>query len=411
MSNPPNNFSQQLKEQTQKLGQLPKPDVAARAHSEKLIAHIRHEIDAAGGSISFARYMELALMAPGLGYYSAGSHKLGAQGDFVTAPEISPLFSRCVARQCQQVIETLRHEPGGVDVLEFGAGSGVMAADILLELEQRQALPDHYYILELSGDLRQRQRDTIASRAPQWLEKVHWLDTLPAAGFRGVMLANEVVDAMPVHRVMHTDAANSAWQEYYVTWRDERFQWQLADINDERLQHALHELPGQLPVPYSTEVNLALAGWIAALANVLESGLVLLVDYGFPRHEYYHAQRAQGTLMCHYRHRAHDDPFVYPGLQDITAHVDFTALAEAAVQAGLDVSGYCAQAHFLLSCQLDKMVAACDPQDPAYLAITQQVRTLTSPEEMGELFKVIALTKSLSTPLMGFSFRDQREKL
>jgi SAM-dependent MidA family methyltransferase len=154
-----------------------------------------------------------------------------------------------------------------------------------------------------------------------------------------------------------------------------------------------------------------LAGWIAALANVLESGLVLLVDYGFPRHEYYHAQRAQGTLMCHYRHRAHDDPFVYPGLQDITAHVDFTALAEAAVQAGLDVGGYCAQAHFLLSCQLDKMVAACDPQDPAYLAITQQVRTLTSPEEMGELFKVIALTKSLSTPLMGFSFRDQREKL
>ena len=423
MSNQANPFQQRLRQQARRLGQLPEPDAAARAHSEKLIAHIRHEIDAAGGRVSFARYMELALLAPGLGYYSAGSQKLGAGGDFVTAPEISPLFSRCVARQCGEVLAQLRQQGGTADVIEFGAGSGVMAADILLELQQLKCLPDHYYILEPSGDLRQRQRDTLTRRAPQLVDRVSWLDALPAPGFCGVMLANEVIDAMPVHRVMQTaeggdaaalaeQAGASGWQEYYVSWGDERFQWQLDVISDARLQRRLAQLPGPLPVPYSTEINLAMEAWISALAAVLKRGLVLLLDYGFPRHEYYHPQRAQGTLMCHYRHRAHDDPFVYPGLQDITAHVDFTALAGAAVAAGLEVSGYCTQAHFLLSNQLGDMVAAYDPEDSAhYHAVTQQVRTLTSPEEMGELFKVIALTRSLPLPLSGFTFRDQRDKL
>ena len=421
-------FRQRLQEQTSQLAQLPEPDAAAQSHSEKLIGYIRREIETAGGRISFARYMELVLLAPGLGYYSAGSQKLGEAGDFVTAPEISPLFSRCIARQCAEVLSALKRqgkqqgEQQGDEspaLLEFGAGSGVMAADILLELERLQSLPDHYAILEPSAELQQRQRDTLAQRAPHLLEKVRWLNALPAAGFRGVILANEVIDAMPVHRVLHTDPVADEtptadqppphWQELYVSWHEGRFQWQAGALSDERLQHTLDNL--SLPAPYSTEVNLAMEGWIAALGGVLEQGLVLLIDYGFPRHEYYHAQRNQGTLMCHYRHRAHDDPFVYPGLQDITAHVDFTALAEAAVQAGLDVNGYCTQAYFLLSNQLQDMIAEVDPEDAAYPDIARQVRILTSPEQMGELFKVMALTRGLPMPLSGFGFRDQRNKL
>jgi len=413
MNNQPTTFKQRLQQQVQQLGQLPEPDAVAQAHSETLIRQIRHEIDVAGGRISFARYMELALLAPGLGYYSAGSEKLGEAGDFVTAPEISPLFSRCLARQCAEVLTPLREAGKGAVVLEFGAGSGVMAADILLELERLQSLPDEYAILEPSADLQQRQRHNLSQRVPHLFGKVRWLNGLPEAGFRGVMLANEVLDAMPVHRLqyMTTETQAAHWQEYYVSWRDDRFHWQTGALTDPRLQQRLNRLPHPLTEPYTTEINLAMEGWIAALAGVLEQGLVLLIDYGFPRHEYYHPQRNQGTLMCHYRHRAHDDPFVYPGLQDITAHVDFTAVAETAVQAGLDVSGYCTQAHFLLSNRLQDMVVEVEPEDPAYPALAHQVQMLTSPEQMGELFKVIALTRAWSQPLTGFSFRDQRNRL
>lgn len=409
-------YRQRLRQTTAEAGRLPVPDADAIAHSQQLIELIRHEMGQSGGAISFARYMELALMAPGLGYYSAGSRKFGEQGDFVTAPEISPLFSRCVARQCVQVLNGLReaddrNAPQAVDILEFGAGTGVMAADVLLELEQQQSLPDHYYILELSADLRQRQHDTLTARASHLLQRVYWLDALPDQPLRGVILANEVLDAMPVHRI-HIKAGVA--QEYFVGWKDEQFVWQLHQIGHPALQQRLEALT-QTVNEYTTEVNLAMEAWLRSLATVLAQGLVLLIDYGFPRAEYYHPQRSEGTLMCHYRHRAHADPFVYPGLQDITAHVDFTAVAEAAVESGFDLAGFTPQGHFLLSCGLTDMLAdLAEPESTTYLALVQQVRTLTSPEQMGELFKVMALGKSLEPldiGLLGFGFRDQRSRL
>lgn len=406
MDNPFQNRAR-INETAARISELPQPDADAEAHSQRLIDHIRLVMDDNGGRISFTRYMSLALMAPGLGYYSAGSRKFGEQGDFVTAPEISSLFSHCLARQCHQVFEQLG--AGGRDILEFGAGTGTMAAGILLELKRLACLPDHYFILEPSADLQARQRDTLQAQVPRLLERVEWLSVLPDSGFRGVILANEVLDAMPVQRIR---IENGALQEYFVTFADGRFQWQLDDVSDPQITHYVERMLPALPDGYSTEINLAMQAWLASLAPLLDAGLVLLVDYGFPAREYYHPQRANGTLMCHYRHRSHDDPFVYPGLQDITAHVDFTAVAEAAVEAGFDVSGYCAQAWFLLSCGLGDMLSAMDPDDVViYAEVARQVRVLTSPEEMGELFKVIALTKKLDQPLTGFSLRDQREKL
>jgi len=389
--------------------QFPEPDADAQANSQALIALICNEIAQAGGRIPFERFMSLALTAPGLGYYSAGNEKLGHQGDFVTAPEISPLFSRCIAQQCRQVLERLR---GGApaNILEFGAGSGVMAAEILLELERLKCLPDHYYILEVSAELQQRQRDTLQCRIPHLEHRVTWLEALPQQHFRGIVLANEVLDAMPVHRFYKTPDGIG---EYYVTWNGERFVWALGDISCDSLTAFINRLEDDesLPANYQSEVNLAAVAWVSSLASLLSQGVVLIVDYGFPRHEYYHSQRTQGTLMCHYRHRAHDDPFVYPGLQDITAHVDFTAVAEAACNAGLNVAGYNTQGFFLLANGLETFVTPGDINDPAYVKTVQQIKTLTMPHEMGELFKVMALSKGYDDALQGFQFQDLRDKL
>lgn len=414
---------------------LPPPDTVAQAHSDRLVTLIRDEIKAQGGRISFARYMALALYAPGLGYYSAGAHKLGQAGDFVTAPELSPLFSRCVARQCQQV---LAHNLSGLsrgDILEVGAGSGVMATDVLAELEVLDCLPEHYFILEVSADLRQRQQETIALRVPHLAARVSWLDTLPAVGFQGVVLANELLDAMPVHmfeiearRDTHVTGDATEISERYVTWvpcppgsdasctADEgRFIWCHGPLSDARLMQRITRLQdeyGGFAPGYVSEINLAAEDWLRSIAALLVRGMVLLIDYGFPRHEYYHAQRGGGTLMCHYRHRAHPDPLILPGLQDITAHVDFTALADAASEVGLSVAGFTTQAYFLLSSGLGEMVAAHDPADVRqHLMMTQQVKKLTLPSEMGELFKVMALTRDVDVPLLGFGFQDQRRRL
>jgi len=385
---------------------LPAPDAVAQAHSEKLIAFIAGEIATAGGLVSFARYMELALFAPGLGYYSAGARKFGEQGDFVTAPEISPLFSRALAQQLAEVLDTF-DETG--EVLEVGGGSGVMAADMLAELEALDALPAQYLILELSADLQERQRATLVARVPHLLERVRWLHELPAPGFRGVVVANELLDALPVQCfVTHKNGL----QERCVSFAEGRFQWANNETGELLPPEHLTEIIAKLPSGYTSEINLSATGWVQSIASLLDAGVVLLVDYGYAAAEYYHPQRDGGTLMCHYRHRAHGDPFVYPGLQDITAHVDFTAIAEAAVSAGLDVRGYNTQGVFLLGCGISELAQPFDELDERQQVLqAQQLRTLTLPAEMGERFKVIALAKNHHQPLRGFAMQDLRHQL
>lgn len=380
---------------------LPPLTADEQAHSERLTAVIRDEIDRHHGWLSFERFMELALYAPGLGYYSAGARKLGAGGDFVTAPEISPLFSRCLARQCAQVLS----ETGG-DILELGAGSGVMATDILLELETLQQLPQRYFILEVSADLRERQRDTLQTRAPHLLERVQWLDALPE-NFVGVVIANEVLDALPVQRFAIRGGQVNA---VGVTWQLGKLD--LSEVRaDAALARAVSEIEAQLGAPlpdgYQSEINLRLRSWITGIANAMQRGVIVFVDYGLPRAQYYNAERQRGTLLCHYRHRFHDDVLTHLGLQDIGAWVDFTAVADAAVDAGCTVAGYTTQANFLIGCGIDGLLNALAQQGlESRLQIGKQAMVLILPGEMGERFKVIALGKNWDAPLMGFSVRD-----
>jgi len=377
------------------LSSLPIPSDAARSHSDSLATAIRLEIAANGGWISFARYMERALYAPGLGYYSAGAAKIGAVGDFVTAPEISPLFARTLARQAQQILDAI-----GGSILELGAGSGRLAGDLLLELEALRALPEQYAILEVSAELQARQRATIGRIAPHLLPRVCWLDALPER-WRGLVLGNEVLDALPAHLVVND---GDAWRERGVTWQD-GFQWQDASIDSAELAAATARLPDHSG--YLTEINLAGPRLVATLAGVLEAGTLLFIDYGFGRREYYHPERSAGTLMCHYRHHAHADPFFLPGLQDITAHVDFTAIAEAAIDRGLTLHGYTNQARFLVNCGITGLIELVPPEDLAnYLPMAAAVQKLLSPAEMGELFKVIALGRGVGARLTGFATGD-----
>ncbi len=381
--------------------ELPAPDADERAASAQLVASIRAEIERAGGAIDFAHFMELALYAPCLGYYSGGKPKFGASGDFVTAPELSPLFAHCLARQCREVFAPL----AGADILEAGAGSGALAAELLLELERLGTLPARYCILELSAALRARQAATLRRKAPHLAARVTWLDALPRS-FRGVVLGNEVLDAMPVTR-FHVGAQGVA--ELCVAWADARFVWRERPAGAEVCARVAAL---GVPVDYISEIGLQAEAWVRSVADVLTQGLVLLIDYGFPRAEFYHPERGRGTLMCHYRHRAHADPLILAGLQDITAHVDFTAIAEAGHAAGLTLLGYASQAAFLLSLGLTDMAAASDPEDlRAHLALAQQIRVLTLPQEMGELYKVIALGRGIDAPLTGFALQDRRGRL
>jgi len=380
----------------------PELDADSRRHAAAVAAHLREQIAAAGGALPFDRFMELALYAPGLGYYVAGSRKFGAEGDFVTAPEISPLFGRALARQCAQVLA----ETGG-DILEFGAGTGTMAADILLQLGADQALPDRYLILELSPELRVRQRDTLRARLGELAERVHWLDGLPDA-FRGVMLGNEVLDAMPVQRFRLTA---DGVEEAFVNVDGEGFAWQWRPATSAGLTEAVAGLRDGLPAGYVSEINLRLWPWLSAVASTLRRGTLLLIDYGYSGAEYYHPERDGGTLICHFRHRAHDNPLTLPGLQDITANVDFSAVAEAGEAAGLALAGYSTQAHFLLGCGLDELLAEGDPGDPAYLDQLQGIKQLTLPSAMGERFKAIGFSRGLDMALRGFAMRDLRDRL
>lgn len=403
-------YADRIRQQIQVLGNLPEPSADAIDHSGKLYHHIKQQL--IKQPLPFHDVMEQLLHTPGLGYYSAGAHKIGAAGDFVTAPEISAFFGYALAQQCAQV---LRLTSGSI--LEFGAGLGTLARDILVQLESDDCLPENYFIVEISADLKQRQQHRLKEEIPHLYPKIKWLDQIPDSGFTGVILANEVLDAMPVHLFeMTTEGA----KELAVA---------IDDHGDMTLQQAEALSPAleqwfereeiknlQLADGYISEVNLAMESWIAALAKGLQQGLILLLDYGYPRHEYYVQERLEGTLMSHYRHHCHDQVLYLAGLQDITAHIDFTAVAEAAHDAGLSVSGYTNQASFLSGCGILSMAeqsAAGDLQKQ--ISISQQIRTLIMPEEMGELFKVIALSKELPTELQGrlsgFSFSDLRHHL
>ena len=376
------------------------PTAEEQAYHDKLTQRLREEM-AADGEISFDRFMEVALYAPGLGYYTAGKHKFGEHGDFITAPELGPVFARCLARPCQALLKEL----GGGDILEAGGGSGALAADLLLEMESLGQLPGRYLILELSPDLRAHQAETIRQRAPHLFGRVYWLAELPDQ-FRGMVLANELLDAMPVTRFKVTETGVS---ELWVSWENDHFAWREKPAS-ESLRARVEPLG--LATGYTSEINLRAEAWVRSIADILKQGALLLVDYGFPRAEFYHPQRAQGTLMCHYKHHAHDDPLRLVGLQDITAHVDFSAIAEAGTEAGLALAGYASQAAFLLDGGLEQIMAASDPGEVrAHLALTQQIKKLTLPHEMGELFKVMAFTRGIQQPLPGFALQDRRGRL
>ncbi len=381
---------------------LPPPDGDALVHSQKLEAHIRQVIEQSGGWISFARFMELALYAPGLGYYSAGAAKLGKEGDFVTAPEISSLFSCCLAGQVCEALEQI----GGGDVLELGAGSGAMAADILRQMARQDCLPGEYLILEVSADLRRRQQQFLAEAAPELARRVRWLDALPEQ-FDGVIVANEVMDALPVERIR---LAPEGLLVQGVVVSDGGFAWQDRPAGDGLIadwEAVCADLPQKPDPGFESELCRQLGPWVGALADSLRRGVILLIDYGLPRSQYYHPDRSDGTLLCHYRHRAHPDPLRFAGIQDITAWVDFTRAAEAAVDNDLEIMGFSTQAHFLMAAGLQRLLEQ-SPAGPTQqsLDLAGQVRKLTLPGEMGERFKVIGLSRGMDRCLSGFGMRD-----
>lgn len=387
----------------------PAPDEAAIQSSVQLAERIQAAITAAGGAIGFDDYMQMALYEPGLGYYSGGAARFGKGGDFVTAPLLSPLFSRTLARQCADCLAVLEQPV----VLELGAGTGEMAADLLAELAELGQLPQRYFILELSGVLREQQQATLQQKVPHLVTRVEWLAELPSQPIEGVLLANEVLDALPVQRFkIQTEGV----AELVVGQAEGRFVWQERPAPN-ALQQAVAgleaELGTKLPPGYVSEYSPQLQAWLASLAEILQRGVMLFIDYGYPRAEYYHPQRHMGSLICHYRHRAHDDPLILPGLQDITAFVDFSAVAEAGMAAGLDLLGFAPQGQFLLGAGLLDLVQemAAEPGSRESLLLAQQVKTLTLPGEMGERFKVAALGRDFDAPLRGFSLADQRFRL
>jgi SAM-dependent MidA family methyltransferase len=369
---------------------LPPPDADSLAHSKRVAEHIREVIEESGGSIGFGRFMHLALYAPGLGYYSAGARKFGEGGDFTTAPEVSPLFGRVLARQCAPVLRELPRR----EVLELGAGSGALAVQMLTALREQGVAPSRYSILEISPDLKRRQEESIRRDCPEMLSRVVWLQGLPER-LSGVVIANEVADALPVERFRKT---GEGVLQFRVVADGTAFGWREArapDFLQAAVRHIEDTLEAPLPEGYVSEVSTGLPAWIAGIGASLDAGLVLLVDYGLRRREYYAPDRSGGWLRCHFRHLVHGDPLVYPGIQDLSAWVDFTTVAEAATAARLDVAGYTTQAQFLLHGGLEQELAGfARLSTDAQLDLSRQVRMLTLPGEMGEHFKCIALARN-----------------
>lgn len=347
--------------------------------------------------------MQEALYAPGIGYYTGGLLKFGKEGDFVTAPELSPLFANTLANQCEQVLQVLSTDNDSntlpTTILEFGAGTGKLAANLLRALEAKDCLPAHYVIIELSAELQSRQAATIKAIGPQLAERVSWRNTLPTEPINGVIIGNEVLDAMPVTLFKQDSQALKEATVTVSTDSSLLLDWRTATP---QLTQAIESLGIDFQPGYTSEINHLIAPWINSLSTCLHQGVCLLIDYGFPAHEYYHPQRHMGTLMCHFQHHAHSNPLILTGIQDITAHVDFTLVANAAVDAGFQVTGFTNQAAFLLNCGL---------LEQANESHAREIKQLTLPTEMGELFKVMALTKEWDAPLLGFSQHDQRVRL
>jgi SAM-dependent MidA family methyltransferase len=394
---------------------LPEPPEELKSLSGQLASVIHAKI-AANGPIPFSDYMEMALYEPGLGYYSAGLQKFGEGGDFVTAPQIGDVFARCLSRQVEQVGTRLCQETSGqYEIVEVGAGSGQLAADLLRALEDSRP-PRRYRILERSAHLRQVQEETLRRAVPQWMDRIQWLDEPPAAQWHGILLANEVLDALTVERFcIETDR----FSQLQVANGPDGFEWHRGDCPvgmKEQVRHVLDDLEQQPGAGFCSEINTKLSAWLKTVTASLGKGVALFIDYGYTRHDYYQPQRSDGTLICHYRHRAHGDPFIWPGLTDISASVDFTALAEAADFCELEVCGYTTQAMFLLACGLDELLVEFQLlSERDRLKKHNQVRHLTLPGEMGERFQVMALGRGLdedlSEKLLGFSMADYCHKL
>jgi len=385
---------------------LPQPTDLAIEHSQRLVNHIQQSLSPDQSSLSFADYMQQVLYAPNLGYYSNGLTKIGADGDFITAPETSSLFSKCLAKQASQVLAQLSTP----NIIEFGAGRGIMARDILLELAELNQTIEHYYIIELSSELKRIQKQTLNALPDILKNKVIWLNQLPQQPISAVVLANEVIDAMPVEIIKLLP--EQVCQAHVKFETDSTANWQFKPINPDNneLKNRIKEIQTLIGIPspkgYQTEINLNITPWIASIADFLSEGLLLIVDYGYSRTEYYQPAREMGTFRCHYQHLAHADPFFYPGLQDLTAHVDFTAVAEAGFEAGFDIDGFTTQAHFLMASGLLEMANQFEHDSPDSIKIAQQIKTLTMPNEMGESFKVIGMTKNVADPLIGFQIQN-----
>ncbi len=383
------------------MASLPIPNAQAQAHSQQIAQLIQQKIQQAGGWISFADFMQLALYTPALGYYSGGGKKFGVGGDFVTAPEISPLFAQTVANQIVQILQITQG-----NILELGAGTGKLAVDSLLTLAELDCLPGNYFILEVSDHLRQVQLENLQKKlTPDLFQRVEWLKTLPTT-FAGVVIGNEVLDAIPAH-IVHV--ASQALCERGVSF-DDGFLWHDQPITNKNLLEIVTQQ--NLPLHYISEFCPAASGLVASLASMLQSGVILMIDYGFSAREYYHPQRNLGTLMCHYQHYAHTNPLINVGLQDITAHVNFSQIALAGESHGISLSGYASQAQFLMNCGILNIMSQVSPHDMAcYAPLAAAAQKLLSPAEMGDLFKVIALSKNIDEPLIGFASGDKSHTL
>lgn len=387
-------------------GGFPAPESEAAALSRALTARLHQQIAEAGGWLPFDAWMETALYAPGLGYYAAGSTKFGEAGDFITAPLVTPLFAWTLAAEARRVFDR-----GGDTILEFGPGDGSLARDLLSELDRLNVLPARYLLLERSADLRARQQQTLSSLPERARGCLQWLDRLPSQAVNGLILANEVADALPVKRFRRQA---DGVEELGVVRDGAGFAWQgqRSDAVARAVEALELRLGGPITPGYESELCPSLAPWMGAAADALGSGAMVIIDYGYPQAEYYHPERHHGTLRCHYRHRAHDDPFLVPGLQDLTAHVDFSALAEAAMAAGLQVTGFAPQAQYLMGAGMtDILQARMESAPEQHLRLAQQAKTLVMPGEMGERFQVLAVSREAEPGLAGFSTYNRSNRL